>query len=266
MNEQPGFELIVKERKLRFHGTCLEALPFCEAMCCRHQWEVKVSEGEYKSNRYRAGRFCDLTDRECDSNSDSCPHLRYILEKKADRSCVYLNEENRCSIYQDRPQACRNFSCSGGWHLGSTFPPDEKKAGEESNATLLTKMTKETFTGRLKDNRIFVLHPLMILKTLFYLPEKKKIIFVKKMAGSCDMFHTDDEFFHPDFDETKLLDLAQTFYSKKNLGDILQEFCKEHDTELEPGVLHEIVWLLDKHNIIIDSSHFTSMLSSNGSV
>ena len=33
-----------------------------------------------------------------------------VLQKKEDGFCVYF-ENNLCTIYENRPQACRNFDC-----------------------------------------------------------------------------------------------------------------------------------------------------------
>ena len=33
----------------------------------------------------------------------------FILAQKPDRSCIYLNEMNQCSVYPVRPRVCREF-------------------------------------------------------------------------------------------------------------------------------------------------------------
>lgn len=33
------------------------------------------------------------------------------LERNEDQSCVYLDDEGACSIYENRPRLCRNFDC-----------------------------------------------------------------------------------------------------------------------------------------------------------
>ncbi len=33
----------------------------------------------------------------------------YTLAQKADRSCVFLDREARCTVYDRRPETCRNF-------------------------------------------------------------------------------------------------------------------------------------------------------------
>jgi len=260
MNNKQEFELIGKERKLRFNGDCLDVLGSCEAMCCR-QWKVLVFKDEHSSGRYQVESRCNLTGRECDRNQDICVNLKYILKKKEDGSCIYLNKENRCSIYTDRPKVCRRFFCTGGWSLTSALPGSKMKENGDGKALTDPEVTKERFMERLEDDMIFVLHPLMKLKTLFYLPGKGRIIFVKKMAGSCGTFHTDDDFHHQEFDETKLLDLVHAFDSKERLETIRLRFCEEHGIELGKEAFKEIVWLLSSHLIIIDSSFFSNALS-----
>lgn len=47
---------------------------------------------------------------------DTCKRMRelgvrYALRKLPDGSCVHLDGSRKCSIYKDRPQTCRNYSC-----------------------------------------------------------------------------------------------------------------------------------------------------------
>lgn len=41
-----------------------------------------------------------------------------VLSKKENGRCIFQNDTTGlCEIYEDRPQACRNFSCIGkSWH------------------------------------------------------------------------------------------------------------------------------------------------------
>jgi Fe-S-cluster containining protein len=35
-----------------------------------------------------------------------------------DGRCQFLGEDDRCTIYEDRPANCRRFECISGYHLG----------------------------------------------------------------------------------------------------------------------------------------------------
>ena len=95
---------------LYFNGHCEECLPFCGAVCCRAYGFVSLTEEEARSGRYaykEASETC-----EC----DTCTRMRemgirYTVRKQPDGSCVYLDGARRCSIYEDRPETCRRYSC-----------------------------------------------------------------------------------------------------------------------------------------------------------
>jgi hypothetical protein len=48
-----------------------------------------------------------------------------FLAYKGDGSCVYLSKENRCTIYEQRPEVCRQFNC-----LRSTIADGLVESGE----------------------------------------------------------------------------------------------------------------------------------------
>jgi|SRR5215204_5625427 len=93
-----------------FNGRCEECRPFCAAVCCRGYSFVALTEEEAKSGRYEykeASNTCGC---------DACTRMRelgirYALRILPDGSCVYLDGTRRCSIYKDRPETCRNYSC-----------------------------------------------------------------------------------------------------------------------------------------------------------
>lgn len=41
----------------------------------------------------------------------------WMLPRKADGRCVYLDVNNRCRIYERRPRVCREFNCLCGYKL-----------------------------------------------------------------------------------------------------------------------------------------------------
>lgn len=81
----------------------------CRAHCCRAELVALTQEDD------RA-----LYPEAFELDADGKHHLRQLLPSSIgwalphgdDGACVYL-KENRCSIYEKRPQMCREFSCVG---------------------------------------------------------------------------------------------------------------------------------------------------------
>ena len=93
-----------------FSGVCDECRPHCGAICCRVYGYVSLTEEEAKSGQYA---YMEVTDG---CNCEVCKRMRelgirYTLLKQPDGSCIYLDGSRRCSIYEKRPQTCRNYSC-----------------------------------------------------------------------------------------------------------------------------------------------------------
>lgn len=93
-----------------FNGNCDECVPYCGSLCCELYEFVKLTEEEAKSGRYE---FI-AEDPEC--NCERCVGMRdldihYTLPKKDDFGCIYLDKNKRCSIYEIRPQTCRDYTC-----------------------------------------------------------------------------------------------------------------------------------------------------------
>jgi Fe-S-cluster containining protein len=248
-----------KKRKLFLKGNCLELLPLCGAACCV-DWSVGLAPEEYDSGLYKAERMCLLTQKECEKTAEKCIHRTYQLKKNTDGVCVYLDDHNQCSIYKNRPKVCRDFTCQGGWRLSSVFPigNDETIRGQ--------KLEKEAFIEQLTDDMVLVLHPLIKLHTVFYLKAKEEIIFVKEMVGKCGKFHTRDNFRYPQLNDKLLSALINSFSSKDSLKDTLERFCDQHAISLTKSEWYEIVWLLNKHNIVLGAANFHGMLAGMGGI
>ena len=238
-----------KKRKLLLQGNCLELGQQCQAMCCR-LWVVPISAEEYASGLYAAEQTCALTSKACDGQVAACTNRLYHLKRDAEETCVHLDENNRCRIYEHRPQVCRGFTCKGGWWLHSVFPIEEAK-GKTSDAVV---PAKQVFVERLTDDATFVLHPLIKLHTVFYTKAKGEIRFVKQIVGACgEQFYTRDDFQCPKLNDDLLVQLVHLFDSKSTLGEILRSFCERHEVALAKSEFFEIVWLLNAHNIILDA-------------
>lgn len=77
---------------------------FCDAICCKENY-VPLTEGEVKSGKYDAvfNSIFNFETKKLESG--------YFLKRKKDGSCIYLNELNLCTIWKERPTACRIYIC-----------------------------------------------------------------------------------------------------------------------------------------------------------
>ena len=125
-------------------------------------------------------------------------------------------------------------------------------------------MFRETFIGGLKDDLVFVLHPLVRIHSVFCRTPRKDIIFVKEMVGACGKFTTQDTFDYPKLDDDSVMALIELFSRKEPLGRTYQAFCTQHPDALTHQEFSKVLWLLNKHNIILDSRNFPGMLSGMG--
>ena len=95
---------------VHFNGNCNECRPYCGAICCASYHTIKLTETEAKSGKFlykKASPNC---------NCDLCNIMReqgikHTLLRQPDGSCIYLDGTRKCSIYEDRPEACRNYTC-----------------------------------------------------------------------------------------------------------------------------------------------------------
>jgi Fe-S-cluster containining protein len=252
-------ELDGKKRKLAFNGSCMDILPLCSAACCR-EWVVGITFEEYTSGLYSAEQMCVLTDKECDKKIATCINRTFQLRRNDGKACFHLDENNRCSIYERRPKVCRDFSCEGGWRLDSVFPIMEK--GKAPGAEIY----KETFVKQLTDDMTFVSHPLIKLHAIFYAKAKSEITFLKEMVGTCGKFYSRDYYQDPQLNDDLLLCLIRLFDSKDTLQKIRQRFCEQQQVGLAQNEFYEIVWLLNKHNIILNAKNFRGMLAGMGGI
>ncbi len=85
----------------------------CEALCCHLPVEVDAQDlllmgliDEFEislGERYILKKFQGNEIKRWDAKSN-----KFILSQKADGSCLFLDSERRCTIYEKRPQTCRN--------------------------------------------------------------------------------------------------------------------------------------------------------------
>lgn len=90
----------IKEKKEVVSDICL----FCDAQCCKENF-VPLTLEEARSGKYEAvfNSIFDFNTKKLETG--------YFLKRKKDGSCIYLNEVNLCTIWKDRPKACRVYIC-----------------------------------------------------------------------------------------------------------------------------------------------------------
>jgi len=131
-------------RIVLFTKKCIDELPRCEAMCCRILSTVNPTRTELEEKLYEIDEICLLTNKACEKEIETCINREYRLKKRPDGYCIYLEQNNRCSIYERQPDMCKFFFCRSGWSLSGVLP--EKDQEEPSSI----KMEKSSFIERLK--------------------------------------------------------------------------------------------------------------------
>jgi Fe-S-cluster containining protein len=249
-----------KRGRIIFQGNCLEMRTSCQAYCCRKDWKVRLSAEEYASGRYQGQAFCLLTEKACLGGTRPCANRGFQLSKREDHSCVYL-QDNSCGIYDQRPLVCREFHCTNGWELQPVMINAMKSPDQKSIPSM-----REQFLEHLTEDAVFVPQPLMKVHAVFCLKPRREIIFVKEMIGACGKFNTRDPFDHPQLNSDHILTLIGLFNRKETLGQIYRRFCSHVGGDLTQPEFHSIVWLLNKHQIVLNSTHFRGMLSGIGGI
>ena len=74
-------------------------------VCCK-LFVINLNEEEYKSGRYKTifKEFGLVDFEEAELTGAN------LLAQHEDESCIYL-QDGKCSIHEQRPQACRKFFC-----------------------------------------------------------------------------------------------------------------------------------------------------------
>ncbi|MGH7214382.1 MAG: YkgJ family cysteine cluster protein [Tepidisphaeraceae bacterium] len=82
----------------------------CYAACCRqngHAYAALLEEDEAR----RFGPF-SVAAR---IDNGTCVVVERVLPYR-DGRCVFLGEDDRCTVYEDRPRACRAFQCVNAYN------------------------------------------------------------------------------------------------------------------------------------------------------
>jgi len=174
------YRLDAENRLLVFTGPCLDSIGVCRAMCCR-KWDVAITDEEARSGIFEWEPLCRVTQTACGRpNEQNCFNRLMRLKKKADGSCMYLDSECRCSIYENRPDVCRKFSCAGGWELvraKTPHPAAIPSAGHENTGGHETQPFSPDF--------VCILNPLITVKTVFEGEPAGTLILVCNHVSRC---------------------------------------------------------------------------------
>lgn len=89
----------------------------CVAACCKqngHAYAVLL-EGDDERRRF-APWSTDVPLRSGGAPPDAPTVLERVLPYRDDGRCPFLGDDDRCTIYDDRPRNCRRFQCVTGYH------------------------------------------------------------------------------------------------------------------------------------------------------
>jgi len=225
-------------------------------MCCRLPWDITLTPEEAESGQYDFERICALTRNGCAEPVPGCIHRIYLLKRGADGACTYLGSNNLCTIYDRRLKICRRFDCRSGWRVDGAFrkPPE----------VALVRSRRERFLQVLKADLIFVHHPLLKLRGVVALKDRRQVIFVLEMAGGCGPYRSQEDWHHPWLDGHSWRALIELFASKETLGEVRRRARENLALDLTSGEFAELVWLLSKQHILVDSRHFAGSMRDLG--
>ena len=86
---------------LQFNCHCLDALPYCKAMCCRMRQGFVVLLNEEEAHKYRSIPY------------KGNPGVRVLKASDDGNACFYLDQKTcQCKIHEDSPLMCGAYHCS----------------------------------------------------------------------------------------------------------------------------------------------------------
>jgi Fe-S-cluster containining protein len=82
---------------------CDERMPLCKAVCCKLEFALSAAEVEAGQIKWDLGR-------------------PYIIRHEANGYCTHNNSQKRCcTIYENRPSVCKQYSCAGDQRIWKDF-------------------------------------------------------------------------------------------------------------------------------------------------
>lgn len=158
-----SIEILLKDPLVSESITCRKG---CSA-CCFTQVSVSKEEAELLADLIVKGHPIDVnrlvTQRKAQNSSVDWYKLPYSMRK-----CVFLNENNECSIYEHRPAVCRtNYVVSHPSHCST-------ENGKENTIRLLKTKKADIFIAAFfKNSKDSGSLPFMLWKEILQRDEKK---------------------------------------------------------------------------------------------
>ncbi len=118
---------VVLNGSIKFDGDCEKTRAHCGAVCCKNTI-VLLSEDEKDSGDYD---FVTTTDG---CNCGTCQMMRSknrVSLRRRDSGCTYLDGIGQCTIYEKRPQVCKDFDCPSTWWRLGLMPVASNKVNEQ---------------------------------------------------------------------------------------------------------------------------------------
>lgn len=252
------YHLSMQEYRLRLHGnSCEECRPVCQALCCSYPWSVKLDQAEFSSGQYDAFQFCSLLNQLCDKPNIACKFRSYLLSKKEDGSCIYLDQNNLCSIYENRPDVCRETICTYTFNISPVM--QRKRLSKTNHKIISDKDHDPNFLSE-----VIIPHPFIRLLAIFYNKDKSKIYFWKESIGNCGRFYSVSDFHYYPLSEDQFMLLSHLFEKKERLGQIYDEFQRLINSSLSIQEFMDIISLLLEEKVIIKASLLISAVKNSG--
>jgi Fe-S-cluster containining protein len=85
--------------RIEFNCSCLEALPFCNAMCCRQRPGYSIELEDHELSKF------------AHKSHPSYPDIQLVQTAGNGLDCIYL-EDGKCSVHTDKPEMCQKWHCS----------------------------------------------------------------------------------------------------------------------------------------------------------
>jgi Fe-S-cluster containining protein len=106
-NELSGTRTVVRaddqaEAKTPVKVDCRTRLHICHAVCCKLDFALNIPEVESGKIKWDFGR-------------------PYFIRHDSHGSCVHLDPNSGCRIYNDRPGVCKQYSCAGDGRIWKDF-------------------------------------------------------------------------------------------------------------------------------------------------
>lgn len=178
---------------------CLELVKHCRAMCCR-MGGTMLTPDEIASGEYETEAFCLKKKELCDKDIE-CYH-RIIQCRTQSLVCIYLGEDDRCGIYERRPEVCAGFSCGFGG-------PDRRKKTIYGERDMM----------RLSAGMSFSLNPSVRLKAVIAEPGRDRIFLLYRDRELCADSMASIPPPWPGATDEQIVDVFLMFGGGKRLGE-----------------------------------------------